>query len=143
MKDSLYGELSVIGMKGCEDFSAQVDAYLQEWRKADNDGTYLVEASCPRFGSGEAKGTIHQSLRGNDVYIISDVFNPVLTGITVTLNGVELDVGTGYTYNVATGEFATVDGIVTVPAATYTQDPTTGAVTTVPGVTVLTVSGTV
>ena len=78
-----------------------------------------------------------------DGVIISDVFNPVLTGITVTLDGVELDVGTGYTYNVATGEFATVDGVVTVPAATYTQDPTTGAVTTVPGVTVLTVSGTV
>ena len=78
-----------------------------------------------------------------DGVIISDVFNPVLTGITVTLDGVELAVGTGYTYNVATGEFATVDGVVTVPAATYTQDPTTGAVTTVPGVTVLTVSGTV
>ena len=78
-----------------------------------------------------------------DGVIISDVFNPVLTGITVTLDGVELDVGTGYTYNVATGEFATADGVVTVPAATYTQDPSTGAVTTVPGVTVLTVSGTV
>lgn len=78
-----------------------------------------------------------------DGVIVSDVFNPVLTDVTVTLDGVELVLGTGYTYNAATGEFATVDGIVTVPAATYTQDPTTGTVTTAPGVTVLTVSGTV
>ena len=75
MKDTLYGELSVIGMKGCEDFSNQVDAYLQEWRRHDNEGTYLIETSCPRFGSGEAKGAIHHSMRGNDVYIICDVFN--------------------------------------------------------------------
>ncbi len=75
MKDTLYGELSVIGMKGCESFSKQVDAYLQEWRSDDNEGTYLIEASCPRFGSGEAKGSIHHSMRGNDVYIICDVFN--------------------------------------------------------------------
>ncbi len=75
MKDSLYGELSVIGMKGCEDFSRQVDEYLQDWRRHDNDGTFLIEATCPRFGSGEAKGSIHHSMRGNDVYIICDVFN--------------------------------------------------------------------
>lgn len=75
MKDSLYGELSVIGMRGCEDFTSQVDFYLKEWRRHDNDGTFVVEAPCPRFGSGEAKGTITHSLRGNDVYIITDVFN--------------------------------------------------------------------
>ena len=75
MKDSLYGELSVIGMRGCEDFVNQVDYYLKDWRHHDSDGTFLVKTSCPRFGSGEAKGTIHQSLRGNDVYIICDVFN--------------------------------------------------------------------
>lgn len=78
-----------------------------------------------------------------DGVIISDVFNPVLTDITVTLDGTELVAGTGYTYNTATGEFATTDGTVTVPAATYTQDPVTGAITTAPGVTVLTVTGTV
>ena len=78
-----------------------------------------------------------------DGVIISDTFNPVLTGITVDLNGTELVAGTGYTYDAATGAFATLDGVVTVPAATYTQDPTTGAITTTPGVTVLTISGTV
>ena len=84
MKDSLYGELSVIGMKGCEDFANQVDFYLKEWRRHDTEGTFLVNASCPRFGSGEAKGTIHQSLRGNDVYIIADVFNH---GVTYNMYG--------------------------------------------------------
>ena len=90
MKDTLYGELSVIGMKGCEEFSKQVDSYLQEWRRHDNDGTYLIDSSCPRFGSGEAKGTIHHSMRGNDVYIICDVFNHGVTynmyGMTVPMS---------------------------------------------------------
>ena len=75
MKDSLYGDLSIIGMRGCEGFAAEVDSYLKDWRSHDQDVTYLVNSSCPRFGSGEAKGALHQSLRGNDVYIICDVFN--------------------------------------------------------------------
>ena len=84
MKESLFGELSVIGMRGCEDFAQQVDFYLKEWRRHSNDGTFLVNAPCPRFGSGEAKGTITQSLRGNDVYIICDVFNH---GVTYNMYG--------------------------------------------------------
>ena len=90
MKDSLYGELSVIGMRGCEDFALQIDSYLQEWRRHDSDGTYLVDAPCPRFGSGEAKGTVRNSLRGNDVYILCDVFNHGVTynmyGMTVPMS---------------------------------------------------------
>ena len=84
MKDSLYGELSIIGMRGCEEFTAQVDSYLKEWRRHDSDGTFTVDISCPRFGSGEAKGALHQSLRGNDVYIIADVFNH---GVTYNMYG--------------------------------------------------------
>ncbi len=84
MKESLYGELSVIGMRGCEDFANQVDYYLKDWRHHDVDGSFLVKTSCPRFGSGEAKGNIHQSLRGNDVYIICDVFNH---GVTYNMYG--------------------------------------------------------
>ncbi len=90
MKDTLFGELSVIGMRGCEDFASQVDFYLKEWRHHDVDGSFIVNASCPRFGSGEAKGTIHESLRGNDVYIICDVFNHGVTynmyGMTVPMS---------------------------------------------------------
>ena len=89
--DTLYGELSVIGMRGCEDFTEQVDYYLKEWRRHDDsDGTFIIDANCPRFGSGEAKGHIHHSLRGNDVYIIADVFNHGVTynmyGMTVPMS---------------------------------------------------------
>ena len=75
MKDTLYGDLSVIGMRGCEDFVSEVDAYLKEWRRHDSDTTFLIDSACPRFGSGEGKGAIYQSLRGHDVYIVCDVFN--------------------------------------------------------------------
>ncbi len=84
MKDTLYGELTVIGMRGCEKFVSQVDAYLKEWRRHDNEETFLVQAECPRFGSGEAKGMLHESLRGHDVYIISDCFNH---GVTYKMYG--------------------------------------------------------
>ncbi len=75
MKDAQIAELSVIGMRGCEDFAEQVDNYLKEWRRHTSEDTYLVETICPRFGTGEGKGLIHQSMRGQDVYIICDVFN--------------------------------------------------------------------
>ena len=41
--------------------------------------TYIIDASCPRFGSGEAKGMIHESVRGYDLYIMTDVTNYSLT----------------------------------------------------------------
>ena len=78
-----------------------------------------------------------------DGVIVSDIFNPILSDITVTLNGAPLAETTGYTYDESTGAFATVDGVITVPAATYTQNPDTGAYSVTPGVTVITVSGTV
>ena len=86
MKETLYGDLSVIGMRGCEEFVSQVDSYLKEGRRHDeqSDSTFLAEADCPRFGSGEAKGLLHQSMRGHDVYIISDVFN---YGVTYNMYG--------------------------------------------------------
>ena len=111
----------------------------------------IAKAVCPAVISDndELTYTIIVQNRGNtpitatDGVIISDVFNPTLTNIAVTLNGAALTEGTGYTYDETTGAFATADGVVTVPAATYTQDATTGAITTTPGVAVLTVTGTV
>ena len=73
MKDSLCGELSIIGMHGCEPFVSEVNDWLRKWRADEGKATYLVSADCPRFGSGEAKGVIHQSVRGNDLYIVADV----------------------------------------------------------------------
>ena len=78
-----------------------------------------------------------------DNVIITDTFDPILTGITVTIDGVTVTSPTAYTYDEVTGEFATVAGAITVPAATYTQDQTTGIWTTVPGTTTVTVTGTV
>lgn len=111
----------------------------------------IAKAVCPAVlaDNGRLTYTVIVQNLGNlpivatDNVIISDVFDPVLENITVTLDGVELTQGVGYDYNPATGEFATLNGAVTVPAATYTRDPVTGVVTTTPGVTVLTVTGTV
>ena len=72
MKESQYAELSVIGMKGCEEFASQVDYYLKEWRRHGGEDSFLVKADCPRFGTGEAKALLHESLRGHDLYILCD-----------------------------------------------------------------------
>ena len=84
MNESIYAELSVIGMKGCEDFAARVDYYLKEWRRHGGDETFLVDVDCPRFSSGEGKAVLHQSLRGHDLYIICDMFNH---GVTYKMYG--------------------------------------------------------
>ncbi len=79
----------------------------------------------------------------DDDAVLTDVFDPRLSDLTVTFNGATWAPTTNYTYDQATGTFATVPGQIIVPAATYTQDPTTGAYTITPGVSTLTVTGTV
>ena len=79
----------------------------------------------------------------DETVVLSDTFDPLLTGITVKLDGTELVANTQYTYDTATGEFSTVAGVIEVPAATYTQDPTTGIISVTPGTATLTVTGTV
>lgn len=76
-----------------------------------------------------------------DNLTVADVFDPVLTVTSVTLNGTPLTSPDGYTYDVASGSFATVPGIITVPAATYVTDPITGEVSVTPGSAILTVTG--
>lgn len=78
-----------------------------------------------------------------DNVAVTDLFNPILENITVSLNGTILTEGPQYAYDEITGLFQTVAGVITVPAATYTQDPITGQWNIVPGVTILTVTGTV
>ena len=87
MKESLYGELTVIGMKGSESFVERVDNYLKEWRRHGAEETYLAHTSTPRFGSGEGKAMIKESMRGQDVYIYCDVFN---FGVTYKLHGMDV-----------------------------------------------------
>ena len=77
-----------------------------------------------------------------DNLAVRDVFDPILNITSVTLNGVLLEEGTGYTYDATTGEFSTVEGVITVPEATFTQG-TDGAYVTEPGTATLVVVGTV
>lgn len=75
MKDVLYGDLSVIGMSGSEQFVQQVDYYLKDWRRHGGDESFIASVECPRFGTGEGKALLHESMRGHDVYIFCDPFN--------------------------------------------------------------------
>ena len=80
--EELFGKLSVICMKGSEAFVGEVDNYIRAWRGSTE--SFIVAAECPRFGSGEGKGLLHETLRGHDVYIICDVFN---YGVTYKMYG--------------------------------------------------------
>ncbi len=86
------GPLGIIAMKSIEPLAQKVDTYLADWRQereaaSENaihfrgyqKDSYLISASTPRFGSGEAKGRIHESVRGDDIYIMTDVLNYSLT----------------------------------------------------------------
>ena len=85
----------------------------------------------------------NQAVVATDDAVITDTFNPILTALAVTFNGVPWTQGTQYNYNEATGLFATVPGQILVPAATYAQDPVTGAYTATPGIATLIVPGTI
>ena len=85
----------------------------------------------------------NQAVVATDNAAVTDTFDPVLTGLTVTFNGAPWTPGVQYNYNEATGLFATVPGQILVPAATYTQDPVTGAYTATPGIATLIVTGTI
>jgi len=75
------GGLGIIGMNGCGDLTKKVNNWLTNWRGdgefagKQEGGSYVIDVSCPRFGSGEGKGIIKESVRGHDLFIISDVFN--------------------------------------------------------------------
>ncbi len=74
-KHTPYGDLALISMRGCEDISSQVDFYLKQWRGIDDDQSFVIDANCPRFGTGEAKAVLNHSARGLDAFIICDCFN--------------------------------------------------------------------
>ena len=87
--------------------------------------------------------------RGNEAVIatdnaaITDTFDPLLSNLAVTYNGIAWTEGVQYAYNDVTGEFTTLPGAITVPAATFTQDPVSGAYVTTPGIATLAVTGTI
>ena len=86
------GALGLVTLKGCEELGQKISDYIVEWRnERENEhkstiafsgyqrDNYIVKASVPRFGSGEAKGVILESVRGYDLYLIVDVCNHSLT----------------------------------------------------------------
>lgn len=91
--DSLpVGRLGIIPLKSCEKLGSRVDDYIVKWRRdrehqeqknLEFEGyerdSYLVKAQTPRFGSGEAKGILGESVRGDDIYVMVDVCNHSLT----------------------------------------------------------------
>ncbi len=87
-----HGKLGLITLKSSEKLGQKVDQYLVKWRSTrqqlhPNDvafkgyqrDTYLIEHTLPRFGNGEAKGTIRESVRGDDLFIMLDITNHSLT----------------------------------------------------------------
>lgn len=86
------GSLGIIPLKGCTELGEKIDSYLVKWR-AERESehkeslafagymrpSYILKANVPRFGSGEAKGLILESVRGTDLYLLVDVCNYSLT----------------------------------------------------------------
>ena len=84
--------IKIAALKSCSELASQVDAHLVQFRKELNshnqsglnfrgyaENSFLIDCSCPRFGSGEAKGVINESIRGADMFVMVDVCNHSLT----------------------------------------------------------------
>ncbi len=69
------GKLSVLTLNGGEEFAQKVDYYLKKFNEDAELDTFLISSNAIRFGTGEAKATINESVRSHDIYIIADVFN--------------------------------------------------------------------
>ena len=84
--------LKIVALDSCKELGQKVNDYIVSFRKSTTETSpelaelanydfdnYLVEAACPRFGSGEAKGMLKESVRGKDLFIMVDVCNHSLT----------------------------------------------------------------
>lgn len=84
--------LRIVALEGCKELAKAVDKYLVEFREQCNqefqdtldfrgyhEESYLVRSACPRFGTGEAKGILYDSVRGADLFILADITNHSLT----------------------------------------------------------------
>ncbi|MBE5950825.1 MAG: ribose-phosphate pyrophosphokinase [Lachnospiraceae bacterium] len=86
------GKLGIIALESCKGIANRVDDYIVSWRNEREHShhdtihfteykkdSYLINSVCPRFGTGEAKGLIRETVRGDDLYILVDVTNYSLT----------------------------------------------------------------
>lgn len=84
--------LKLAALDGCRELAENVDKYLVKFRETSNqqfqntpdfqgyhEASYIIRSSCPRFGTGEAKGILYDSVRGVDLFILADVTNYSLT----------------------------------------------------------------
>ena len=84
--------LKLVVMQSCAELGKKVDDYIVQFRrKAHNEhkegiefkgyleDSYIIDSVCPRFGTGEAKGQLLDSVRGTDLYILTDVCNHSIT----------------------------------------------------------------
>lgn len=92
------GNLGIVALQSCSELGRKINDHIVSWRKErdhlhsdsphlfgyDRD-SFLIPVSTPRFGSGEAKGQLFSSVRGDDLYILVDVCN---YSITYTMNGI-------------------------------------------------------
>ena len=82
------GPLGIVALESCKELGKKVDNYIVDWRKERTGehthtiaftgyqkDSYLISTQVPRFGSGEAKGIINESVRGDDLYLMVDVGN--------------------------------------------------------------------
>ena len=90
--ETMTGALGLIPLESCKELGLKVDQYLVGWREKrqhqhQNDpafkgyrrDSYIISTAVPRFGTGEAKGVIKESVRGYDLYLMVDVTNYSLT----------------------------------------------------------------
>ncbi len=83
-----YGPLGIVALPGCEELARKIDKYVVTWRnerESENKdsiafhgymkNSYLMDIDFPRFGTGEGKAVIHESVRGYDMFIVCDMFN--------------------------------------------------------------------
>lgn len=86
------GTLGIVALESSKDLGKKVNDYIVKWRNERQSehtttiafagyqrDSYILNAACPRFGSGEAKGIIRESVRGSDLYLLVDVCNYNLT----------------------------------------------------------------
>ncbi len=94
------GPLGIIALPGCMELAKKIDSYLLSWRNERNieedmkplfrdyhKNSYIINVDFPRFGTGEGKALIRDSVRGHDIFIVCDMFN---YGVTYKMYGKEV-----------------------------------------------------
>lgn len=86
--ETSVGSLGIIALPGTQEIAEKINRYLVQWRNQPEDGigflaanpgyareTFIIDAALPRFGNGEGKGIVRETVRGYDIYILCDIGN--------------------------------------------------------------------